>query len=217
MQNLWKKLTFWVDKRESKVSFASRVFAYLIDWGIGGVLTGLPGVLLYGGITGRSDMFTDLYLFPTLGFSKGWSYLAGILCVIVAVIYYIYIPYKKYPGQTLGKKWTHTKIVTLDGKNPDLKTLIIRQGLGLMIIEGVALVVSNYIMQMMTLATGFYIESFWPAISSVIMLISAMLVYMSGSRRSIHDYIAKTRVALEDEVYVEPVKKEKPKQKKRHK
>ena len=79
------------------------MIAYAIDWvELAVLLVVFLAVLFYGGITGRSDMFSDLYVFPSLGFPTYWSYLAGILCIVVAFIYYIYIPYKKYPGQHLG-------------------------------------------------------------------------------------------------------------------
>lgn len=111
IQLLWTKHTKWLDRNPVKVPVSKRLIAYAIDWAVGGIISGFPAVLFYGGITGRSDMFSDLYVFPSLGFPTYWSYLAGILCIVVAFIYYIYIPYKKYPGQTLGKRWLKIKIV----------------------------------------------------------------------------------------------------------
>ena len=217
MHKLWKKLTRWVDRKPSRVTFVTRVIAYAIDWALGGVICGLPAVAIYGLVTKRSDMFSDLYVFPSLGFSYGWSYLAGFLCFIVALVYLIYIPYKVYPGQTLGKRIMKLKIVRLDGKPLDIKTLVIRHILGLMILESVSVIVSRYLRQMLTLATGFYFEYYLTAVGAFITMVSAIIVYNTPSRRAIHDYLAKTRVALLDEPVQEPVKKTKPKHKKRHK
>lgn len=217
MHKLWKKLTRWVDRKPSRVSFLTRVIAYALDWALGGIICGLPAVAIYGLVTKRSDMFSDLYVFPSLGFSYGWSYLAGFLCFLVALIYLIYIPYKIYPGQTLGKRIMKLKIVRIDGKPLDIKTLVIRHIIGLVVLESVAVVVSRYLRQMLTLATGFYFEYYLTAVGAFITMISAIIVYNTPSRRAIHDYLAKTRVALLDEPIQEPVKKTKPKHKKRHK
>lgn len=217
MHKLWKKLTRWVDRKPSRVSFLTRVIAYALDWALGGIICGLPAVAIYGLVTKRSDMFSDLYVFPSLGFSYGWSYLAGFLCFLVALIYLIYIPYKIYPGQTLGKRIMKLKIVRIDGKPLDIKTLVIRHIIGLVVLESVAVVVSRYLRQMLTLATGFYFEYYLTAVGAFITMISAITVYNTPSRRAIHDYLAKTRVALLDEPIQEPVKKTKPKHKKRHK
>ena len=217
MQKLWKKLTPWLDRKPSQVTFSTRFIAYVIDWAIGGVIAGFPAVLLYAAITKRSDMFSDLYVFPALGYPTYFSYIAGFSCLLVAIIYYVYIPYKKYPGQTLGKKWMKIKIMKMNGDPLDLKTLFIRQICGLMLIEGVSMVVSNYLRQMLTLATGIYLEYYLLAIGSLITVISCVLVFNSPSKRAIHDYMAKTRVALETEEY-KPVdnKKIKSKHKKKH-
>ena len=180
-----------------------------------GQLAVFPAVLFYGGITGRSDMFSDLYVFPSLGFPTYWSYLAGVLCIVVAFIYYIYIPYKKYPGQTLGKRWLKIKIVNNDDySDVSLKTLIIRQGIGLFLLEGSAIVVTNYLRQMLTLATGFYFDYYLKLIGMVITMISGVFVLSTASQRSIHDYLAKTRVVGEDE---KPVKRKEKKNKKNKK
>ena len=110
----------------------------------------------------RGNMFSNLYVFPSLDYPIYWSYIAGILCIIVTFVYYIYIPYKKYPGQTLGKRLMKIKIVNNEDYSAiSLKTLIIRQGIGLFLLEGSAIVVSDYLRQMLTLATGFYFEYYF--------------------------------------------------------
>lgn len=199
MRSLWNKLTFWLDRRPSKISFSTRLIAYMLDWAIGGIICGLPAVVIYGLVTDRSDMFSDLYVFGALGFEEWWGYVAGILCLIVAIIYFVYIPYKVYPGQTLGKRIMKIKIVRLDWKPLDIKTLVLRHIVGLMLIESVSVIVARYYRQMLTLATGIYFEYYLSALGAFFTMISAIMVFNSASRRAIHDYIAKTTVVGIDE------------------
>lgn len=217
MRILWNKLTFWLDRKPSKVPFASRVFAYVLDWVIGGILCGLPAVAIYSMVTERDDMFSDLYVFAALGFPKWWGYVAGLLCLVVAVIYFVYIPCKVYPGQTLGKKIMKLKIVRLDWQPLDIKTLVLRNIVGLLLIESVSMIVSRYLRQMLTLATGIYFEYYLTAIGAVLTIISGVMVYNTGSRRAIHDYIAKTTVVgIEEEAPVPKNRKERRKKRNKH-
>ena len=56
IQLLWAKHTKWLDRNPVKVPVSKRVIAYAIDWAVGGIISGFPAVLFYGGVTGRSDM-----------------------------------------------------------------------------------------------------------------------------------------------------------------
>lgn len=51
----------------------------------------------------------------------------------------------------------------------------------------------------MTLAIGIYFEYYLTAIGAVLTIISGVMVYNTGSRIPIHDYIAKTTVVGIDE------------------
>lgn len=198
---LYKAYTWYqgkIDQTTCDVEFSKRFLSYVVDWGLGGIFTGLPAVLTYGAVTGKSDMFSDLYVFQALGFDKSWAYVAGNGTILFALFYYIYIPWKVYPGQTLGKRLMGFRILKTDGNAVDLKTLILRQFVGLMLLESIALVVSNYLSQLVTLTFMVYVDDVWSVIGSILFVLSTMLVAGTPSHRAIHDYIAKTKLELYD-------------------
>ena len=87
IQLLWTKHTKWLDRNPVKVPVSKRLIAYAIDWAVGGIISGFPAVLFYGGITGRSDMFSDLYVFPSLGFPTYWSCRYIMYCCSLYLLY----------------------------------------------------------------------------------------------------------------------------------
>ena len=90
------------------------------------------------------------------------------------------------------------RILKTDGNAVDLKTLILRQFVGLMLLESIALVVSNYLSQLVTLTFMVYVDDVWSVIGSILFVLSTMLVAGTPSHRAIHDYIAKTKLELYD-------------------
>lgn len=193
---LYQKLYNITDHTPCLVDTPKRIGAYLADWVIGGILTGLPGVFIYAGLTKKSDMFGGFYVFESLGYSRMWAVLTGVLCIIFALFYYVYVPWKIYPGQTLGKKWAGFKITKLDGSAVDLKTLFIRQVICIFLLEGAVLIVSNYIRQLTTLTLSYYVDYYWQIFGMIMMALSAILIVKTDSHRAIHDYIAKTKLVL---------------------
>lgn len=190
------RLFHFFDHTACDVDFQKRLGAYVIDWIVGGILTGLPAVLLYGAITGRNDMFSDLYVFETLGFTRFHALLAGLLCIVCALFYYVYVPLKIYKGQTLGKHIVGFKIVKLNDEDVDLKTLCIRQVLGMFLLEGAVLIVSNYIRQLTSLSLNYYVDYYWAIAGMIITFISILIVLKTPSHRAIHDYLAKTKLIV---------------------
>lgn len=176
-----------------------RAEAYIIDWIVSGILIGLPEVLIYGALVKNGEVFKDLYSFAGRGFSSSWAYLCCALSFIVFFIYFIYVPVFKSPGQTFGKKLRKVCVVDrYSNESIDLTRMCLREIVGLLVIEGVASIMGGFIRQAITLASGFYIESYLLPVAYALTMASAMMVYLGKNSLAIHDYIARTKVIAKD-------------------
>ena len=200
MTGLYTKLYAITDHTPCDVDTPKRFGAYILDWVVGGLFTGLPAVLLYSGLTKKQDMFGGLYVFESLGYARSWAFLAGALCILFALFYYVYVPWRIWPGQTLGKRVAGYRMEKTDGTAVDLIPLLKRQ---VILLEGAAFVTSNYIRQLVTLSLSYYVDYYWQIAGMILTAISLILVMKTDSHRSLHDYFAKTRVTC-----VEKQKKE---------
>ena len=77
MTGLYTKLYAITDHTPCDVDTPKRFGAYILDWVVGGIFTGLPAVLLYSGLTKKQDMFGGLYVFESLGYARSWAFLPG--------------------------------------------------------------------------------------------------------------------------------------------
>jgi len=207
---IFRKLSSKLDHTPNDIPMGKRLGAYFIDWSLGGIISGFPAVLLYGVITGKSDMFSDLYVFEALGFERYWGMIAGILCLLAAILYYIVVPCKIWRGQTLGKHLLGLRIVRKDGKAVRVKELILRQGIAIFLMEGTLFIISTYIRQLLTLVTWVYVDAIWQYIGIAFTLLSVVLAIYTASHRALHDYIGGTKVVLA--LKEEEVKKDTPRQ-----
>ena len=189
MTGLYTKLYAITDHTPCDVDTPKRFGAYILDWVVGGIFTGLPAVLLYSGLTKKQDMFGGLYVF-----ARSWAFLAGALCILFALFYYVYVPWRIWPGQTLGKRVAGYRMEKTNGTAVDLITLLKRQVIGGFLLEGAAFVASNYIRQLVTLSLSYYVDYYWQIAGMILTALSLILVMKTDSHRALHDYLAKTRV-----------------------
>lgn len=172
----------------------SRLYAYVIDWAVGGVVSGLPAVLLYAGVTRHTDMFSKLYVFEALGYPWALGIGAGVLCVLAAVFYFVVVPLTVWPGQTLGKRIARVQVARVDGARPTACALVVRQVLVGFLLEGSGFVVARYIREMAVLITRFDVNYYWEIAGMAVTLLSGLLALAHPARRALHDYVAGTRV-----------------------
>ena len=172
----------------------SRLYAYVIDWAVGGIASGLPAVLLYAAVTRRTDMFSNLYVFEALGYPWALGIGAGVLCVIAAVLYFVVVPLAVWPGQTFGKRIARVQVMRIDGTRPKVCSLLIRQVLVGFLLEGSGFVIARYIRETAVLITRFDVNYYWEITGMVVTLLSGLLALAHPARRALHDYVAGTRV-----------------------
>lgn len=193
--NLFFKFYAKLDRSECNVTSTKRFVAYVMDWFLGSLCTMLPMCLLWLMQTQDMDTMSSVNLYVIagkLGYSQ--AYLAGALSIAFALFYYVVVPWKIYPGQTCGKRAMGFKVVKLDGSDVDLKTLIIRQIVGIIIIEGALYNISGIVHSLISLIVNLNLVQWLLYIGLVVSAISSFLALKMSSQRMIHDYLAKTKV-----------------------
>ena len=179
-----------VKEREASASIVIRFVAYLIDWLLGLLVSAFPLVIIIGSITGSTEVSDDL-----LSIGLPWSIIGGLLAILFGFGYYVLIPWKVWKGQTPGKRMLNIVILTEKYKEVTLKALIMRQVVGLFLLEGFLISSSRYLRDIILVITGSEIlvqYIYYAAIG--ISLISVLMAVFTWKNQALHDRLAKTRV-----------------------
>lgn len=180
---------FGVQLKKVNVNNFSRVVAYIIDWYIATMISSIPIVIITSMVNHTTIITQELNKLPLM-----WGVITGILAIIFYLGYYVILELKVYKGQTFGKRILKLKVVKDDGNDVDLKTILLREGLGVMIIEGYLANSSSYLRQIIQLFTEVNIMDMSVYLFGIISAISILMGIASPSRKMIHDYIAKTHI-----------------------
>lgn len=193
--NIFMKLYMKLDHSICDVTSSKRFVAYVIDWFLGSLFTMLPMCILWMMWTKDMETMSRANVFLIAG-NVGYmqAYIAGGVSVLFALFYYVIVPWRIYPGQTVGKRAMGFKIVKLDESDVDLKTLILRQIIGIIIIEGGLYNVSGILHSLISLALNLSLVQWLLYIGLGISILSAFLALKMSSQRMFHDYLAKTKV-----------------------
>lgn len=164
-----------------------RFFAYAIDWYITSLLVMAPVALLYSMETGEKSMVIDIGLL-----SIPYACIAFVIGLGLSAYYLVYSPAKS--GQTVGKRFMAIKVVKLNDQDVDLKTMLIREGIGVLIIEGVMFTISNYLHQLIAMVIHFPYSNYVAYVYLAILVVSILIAIIKPEKRMIHDYLAGTKV-----------------------
>lgn len=167
---------------------SKRFVSYLIDWYLGALMSALPLAVvsqkLYGTMAHQNIIYFDEATGMVLGFTS----------IALALVYYIAIPAFLWSGQTLGKKICHLEIVDQNGTKATKRQLLIRQLVGIILIEGSLYSVSTIIHQLLSIITGFNFITPAMYFGIAISLLSALLLLFGKDQKAIHDHWGRTKV-----------------------
>lgn len=193
MLALKMKLQTWLDQTPSKVNQSKRILAYLIDWFVGGLAMMLPLCLAWMFLTHDQENMASVNVYNlAAASSKTVALLVGLAGLLFAFFYYVWVPYKVYPGQTAGKRTVGIRIVKKDGSALTFKDVLLRQGLGLLVLEGVLFNPSRLWQDMISLGTGLNFSGYLLYACMTITILSLLAAMATRSKRMLHDYIANT-------------------------
>lgn len=180
-----------VTSNPSTVNNFKRLVAYIIDWYAASMLAGIPVVLIYSIFFKDLEITQDITLLP-----MPYSILSGLIAIGVYLTYFIIIPLKVYPGQTLAKRIMDIKVVKNDDSDVDLITLIKREVIGVMIVEGYIAASSSYFHQIINILIGQNLNQVYTYLFGIITALSILWACASSSRKMFHDYIAQTKLVI---------------------
>lgn len=179
-----------VKAREASAPIVIRFVAYLIDWLLGLLVSAFPLVIIIGSVTGSTDVSDSL-----LSISFPWNIIGGLLAILFGFGYYVLIPWKVWKGQTPGKRMLNIVILTEKYKEVTFKALVMRQFVGLFILEGFLISSSRYLRDIILVITGSEVlvqYLYYAAIG--ISLVSVLMAVFTWKNQALHDRLAKTRV-----------------------
>ncbi|WP_297437831.1 RDD family protein [uncultured Clostridium sp.] len=174
--------------KDEEVSLGTRFISYLIDWYVGALCTAIPIALI-------SQKLTNTMLNQNIiEFEAPYGIIAGILAVMFAIFYFVIVPTYITKGQTFGKKVCKLKIVQKSDEDITLKNMVLRQIVGIIIIEGVLVSASSVWHQIASIITEVNFVSPLMYVGFVITGISILLLVLTPKKRAIHDYLGNTKV-----------------------
>lgn len=183
------------DKREKKIRYedapvTKRFISYLIDWYVGALCTAIPISII-------SQKLTNTMLNQNIvEFQQPYGIIAGILAVLFAIFYFVIVPTYIYPGQTVGKRICKIMIVKNDNEQVTIKNMLLRQLLGIIVIEGVLVSASAIWHEIITIITQTNFVTPLMYAGFIISAISILLYLFKGEHRALHDYLGNTKVVM---------------------
>lgn len=172
----------------------NRIVCAVIDLFAGGLCLLGPAYLPYYYLSGNNTM-SSLSDYVALGQPESLAVALALVGLALGVLYYVIVPWKIWPGQTLGKHLGHIRIVRRSGRLPGLGTLLLRQLVCVMVLELGLTCDLMLLPQLVSLLLGN--SDAGTALQSVGLAITAVSVVMFfASRRhlALHDRFAGTRV-----------------------
>lgn len=162
-----------------------RFFAYAVDWYVCTMLCGAPLMLVNSMRTGLAEIDTSL---PPGASGYGW----GLAAFAIGAAYYVLFPLF-WHGQTPGKRLFRLRIVADGGKTPGAPALVLRQLVGVLLIEGAVAFPSQLLREMLARAAGDGAANLVRIAMVALTILSVCLGLYTPGRRMLHDLLSGTR------------------------
>lgn len=172
-------------RKGTGVSPLRRLAAYVVDWYLATMVCGAPLLLVNAMRTGEQTLDTSL---PPDG--AGWLW--GAVAIALGVLYYWLIPLV-WNGQTPAKRLLRLKIVRADnGESASAGKLLLRQAVGLLLLEGAVAFPSQLLRELLARAAGDGVADAVRIGMVAITIASVLLGVYTPGRRMLHDRISGT-------------------------
>lgn len=173
-----------------------RLLAYVIDWYL---ISFAMNMVLVAAACAVTGIFTASSV-PITGFASGLQLVLFLCLAVLDLVYFCLLPCFVLSGQTVGKRLLRLRVERVDGSQAALGNYLLRDFLGLVVVEGCFSPLSNYLRNIMLLWLSRDVVQviIWAGI--VIGVISAGIMLLTCDRRMIHDLIGGTRVVLVERV-----------------
>lgn len=171
-----------------------RLGSYLIDYLVLGVLTGLPGIIIYHQLGLDSNgSFKTLALMLEAG--QNWLWITYLFGLLISLIYLLLLPTIVWPGQTLGQKLMKLSTTTVSGGTPSFLAMFIRNIICLSFIEGASFLIGSWTRDLMFIyVSNNLIAQIIYYLWLIATMASAGLLLFRKDERALHDLIAGTKV-----------------------
>lgn len=187
---LRKQETIVKDEDHPPVTNVRRFFGYLIDFVLSNIFCVIPLVIIQACITGSAETTQILAGIPLY-----WAYIITLCVFLCFIFYYVYIPWKIWPGQTPAKRLLRYKIVMMDSSPANFKALFLRNVIAMTFIES-AVFTTTYVVQLVVLTAKIDYPSYFGYITYFMTFISFLFTLTNYNRRMIHDYLGGTKVYM---------------------
>lgn len=166
-----------------------RFFAMLIDWYLTNMLAVIPITFYF-----RNGDYLQPFMFDLSQYTFQTGLLLGIFGLCIGIIYYLIIPTFVWKGQTLGKKICKVQIVSENNEDFTLKTMLIRELLGVVILEGGIVITATYIRKLLPLFGLATFVNPLKYMAYALTILSILYAYFQPNSQAFHDKLAKTIV-----------------------
>lgn len=163
-----------------------RLIAYAADWYLYSVILVIFNLVFAKVIQVESTAYATLELYDNKS-----AMIALLLMLIIHCVYFVFVPLV-WNGQTVGKKLTKLKIINIENNPLTIKQLMLRELLGVLIVEGYLSAYGGYFRTFLAMNIGNIkiLAIGWFVISGL----SVASGMYSKQNRMFHDMIGKTKV-----------------------